>query len=228
MMDGSGMEDALKHSLVEQFRCYLEGIGEMPQPREAAGSEADLFTLFVELAALRTEVRTESRLVKEALDQFRDVFQIAQSSQGALEQELQSARERERAQERALLQPLLLDLLDLRDRLAAGLQTAPVPRPRWQAPWRRMRPPQNEPWQEGLNMTLRRLDRILQDRRVTPIDMLGRRFDPRLGRVVATRHVPGTDAGIVLEEVRAGFLWEDLPLRLAEVVVNKPDAGERL
>lgn len=218
------MEDALKDSLVEQFRSYLDGIGETPPPSEAAGSEADLFTLFVELAALRTEVRTESRLVKDTLDQFRNVFQIVQSSQGALEQELQSARERARAQERALL----LDLLDLRDRLAAGLQPARVLRPRWQVPWRRARTPQIEPWQEGLHMTLRRLDRILQDRRVTPIDMLGRRFDPRLGRVVATRHGPGTDAGIVLEEVRAGFLWDDLPLRPAEVVVSKPDTGEKL
>lgn len=222
------MEDALKDSLVEQFRCYLEGIGETPPPSEAAGSEADLFTLFVELAALHTEVRSESRQVKDALDQFRNVFQIVQSSQGALERELQSARERERTQERALLQPLLLDLLDLRDRLAAGLQSVPVPRPRWQAPWRRIRAPQIEPWQEGLHMTLRRLDRILHDRRVTPIEMLGRRFDPRLGRVVATRLAPGTNAGIVLEEVRTGFLWEDLPLRPAEVVVSKPDAGERL
>ena len=213
------MEDALKDSLVEQFRCYLA------PPSEAAGSEADLFTLFVELAALRTEVRGESRLVKDALDQFRNVFQIVQSSQGALERELQSARERERTQERALLQPLLLDLLDLRDRLAAGLQPTPVPRPRWQVPWRRTRAPQIEPWQEGLHMTLRR---ILHARRVTPIEMLGRRFDPRLGRVVATRLAPGTDAGIVLEEVRTGFLWEDLPLRPAEVVVSKPGAGERL
>ena len=218
------MEDALKDSLVEQFRSYLDGVGETPSPSEAAGSEADLFTLFVELAALRTEVRTESRLVKDTLDQFRNVFQIVQSSQGALEQELQSARERERAQERALL----LDLLDLRDHLAAGLQPAPVLRPRWQAPWRRARTPQIEPWQEGLHMTLRRLDRILHDRRVTPIEMLGRRFDPHLGRVMATRRAPGTDAGIVLEEVRTGFLWDDLPLRPAEVVVSKPDAGEKL
>ena len=75
-------------------------------------------------------------------------------------------------------------------------------------------------------MTLRRLEQMLHDRRVTPIDMLGRRFDPRLGRVVATRPSPGIDAGIVLEDVRTGFLWEDQPLRLAEVIVSKPVTGE--
>jgi len=75
-------------------------------------------------------------------------------------------------------------------------------------------------------MTLRRLDQLLHDRRVTPIDIVGRRFDPRLGRVVATRPAAGIDAGIVLEDVRAGFLWDDQPLRLAEVIVCKPVTGE--
>jgi molecular chaperone GrpE len=219
------MEEALKDSLVEQFRSYLDGIEE-PPPTPTAGSEADLFTLFVELAALRTEVRTESRLVKEALDQFRDVFQTLQSSQRTVEQELQHARERERDQERALLRPLLLELLDLRDRLVAGLQPTLVPRRRWHALWRRTPSLEAEPWQEGQRMTLRRLEQMLHDRRVTPIDMLGRRFDPRLGRVVATRSSAGIDAGIVLEDVRTGFLWEDQPLRLAEVIVSKPVTGE--
>lgn len=218
------MEEALKDSLVAQFRSYLDGIGELPSAA-AGGSEADLFTLFVEVAALRTEVRTESRLVKDALDQFRDVFQTVQSSQSALEQELQRAREREREQGRALLRPLLLDLLDLRDRLNAALPAAPVVRRRWYAPWRRMLSPSAEPWLEGQRMTLHRLDRMLQDRRVTPIEMLGRRFDARLGRVVATRPAAGVEAGIVLEDVRTGFLWEDQPLRLAEVVVSKPAGG---
>jgi molecular chaperone GrpE len=219
------MEDALKDSLVEQFRNYLDGIGEQP-PIPAAGSEADLFTLFVELAALRTEVRTESRLVKEALDQVRDVFQALESSQRTMERELQHGREREREQGRALLRPLLLDLLDLRDRLIAGLPPTPVPRRRWHALWRRTFPAQAEPWREGQRMTLRRLEQMLHDRRVTPIEMLGRRFDPRLGRVVATRPAAGVDAGIVLEDVRTGFLWEDQPLRLAEVIVSKPVTGE--
>ena len=219
------MEEALKDSLVEQFRRYLDGIEEEP-PAPQAGSEADLFTLFVELAALRTEVRTESRLVKEALDQFRDVFQTLQSSQRTVEQELQHARERERDHGRALLRPLLLELLDLRDRLVAGLQPATAPRRPWHVLWRRTPPPKTEPWQEGQRMTLRRLDQLLHDRRVTPIDIVGRRFDPRFGRVVATRPTGGIDAGIVLEDVRAGFLWEDQPLRLAEVIVCKPVTGE--
>jgi hypothetical protein len=60
MTEGAGVEDVAKDNLLEQFRRYLDGIEEMP-PAPTAGSEADLFTLSVEMAALRNEVRTESR-----------------------------------------------------------------------------------------------------------------------------------------------------------------------
>jgi molecular chaperone GrpE len=230
MTEATGLDEARKTNLIERFRRYLDDMDETPPPEPmaeeaAAGEAADLYTVFVELAALRNEVGRESRLMKDAFDQFRDVFQTVQSSQAALEQELQRAREREREQERVLLRPLLLDLLDLRDRLAAGLQNPPPPRAPWYGRWRRAEP-QQEAWQEGLQMTLRRLDRLLHARRVTPIEMLGRRFDPRLGRVIATRDEAGVEAGIVLEQVRAGFLWEDALLRSAEVIVNKPASGD--
>ena len=101
------------------------------------GAEADLFTVFVELAAVRNEVRTESRLVKEALDQFRGVFATLQSSHATLEQELKRVQGEARERGRALLRPLLLELLDLRDRLAAGLQQPTAPPPsRWFDRWR--------------------------------------------------------------------------------------------
>lgn len=226
----TGLDEALKARLIEQFSRYLDGAGDVPKPEPGAGEASDLYTVFVEMAALRNETRAGSRLVKEAFDQFREVFQTLQSGQSTLEQELQRARDREREQEKTLLRPLLLDLLDLRDRLAAGLRPAcPPPVPwygRWRRPaaqpepWRRA-----EPWQEGLRMTLRRLDQLLHDRRVTPIEMLGRRFDPRVGRVVATRDEAGVEAGVVVEEVRAGFLWGDAVLRSAEVIVNKPASG---
>jgi len=220
------VEDAIKDRLLEQFRRYLDGIGEVPLPAPGTGSEADLFAVSVEMAALRNEVRTESRLVKDALEQVRGVFQTVQSSQDTLQQEVQRACERERAQGQTLVRPLLLDMLDLRDRLAAGLQPSPQPRARWFERWRGKRAPQPEPWQEGSRMTLRRLDQMLLERRVVAVELLGQRFDPRLGRVVATRDAAGVDAGIVLVVVRAGFLWEETLLRPAEVIVSKPDAGD--
>ena len=54
--------------------------------------------------------------------------------------------------------------------------------------------------------------------------MVGRRFDPRMGRVVGTAQDVSIGAGIVVEEVTAGFMWDEELLRAAEVIVNKIDA----
>jgi molecular chaperone GrpE len=218
------VDAAVKENLLDQFRCYLDSIEEAPEEPEDAGAEVDLFSVFVELAAVRNEVRTESRLVKEALDQFRGVFATLQSSHATLEQELKRVQGEARERGRALLRPLLLELLDLRDRLAAGLQQPTAPPERWFDRWLGRRPAEPESWREGLGITLRRLDRILAERRVARIEMVGRRFDPRMGRVVGTAQDVSIGAGIVVEEVTAGFMWDEELLRAAEVIVNKIDA----
>jgi molecular chaperone GrpE len=214
------VDAAAKEALLDQFRRYLDSVDDAPEPPETVGAEADLFSVFVELAALRNEVRTESRLVKDALDQFRGVFGTLQSSHAALEQALKRAQAEARDHGRALLRPLLLELLELRDRLAAGLQPPPA---RWLDRWRRR--PKPEGWQEGLGITLRRLDRVLGEQRVSPIEVIGRRFDPRLSRVIGTTRNTARDAGTVVEVVRCGFLWDEELLRAAEVIVNTSDAA---
>jgi molecular chaperone GrpE len=75
-------------------------------------------------------------------------------------------------------------------------------------------------------MTLRRLDQMLQDRRVVATQLVGQPFDPRQARVVATTADRSVAEGTVLEEVRTGFLWDDQVLRTAEVIVSKGGAGK--
>ncbi len=72
-------------------------------------------------------------------------------------------------------------------------------------------------------MTLRRVDRLLADQRVSAIETVGRPLDPRYAAAVATVEDPAAADGIVLEEVRPGFLWQDELLRPAEVIVAKRD-----
>lgn len=220
------LRDDLKETLIDRFRHYLDSVdldgddeGAIHPEEDREGG--DLFTLFVELAGLRNEVRTESRLVKEALDQFRGVFDTLQSSHAAMAQELQRSERAERERGRDLLRPLLLDILDIRDRLAAAVKNRPVRGERWYDGFRRKRQSEPDGSREGTSMTLRRLDQMLLSRRVMPIDMMGRPFDPKLGRVVATVEDPAMGNGIVVEEMRQGFLWEEELLRPAEVVVNK-------
>jgi len=221
------VDDSIKQALLSRFQAYLDTAEtETPAPR---AETADLYSLFVELAGLRSEVRTESRLVKEALDQFRGVFDMLQASQANLQQELDRARSAARDQADSALRPLLLDIIDLRDRLLAALKLAGTARPGWVGCLLRRPASGGAAWQEGLRMTVRRLDQVLLDRRVVPMQMAGLPFDPRRARAVATSVDSSAADGTVIEEVRTGFLWDDQVLRTADVIVNKnaSEQGER-
>jgi molecular chaperone GrpE len=220
------MDETIREKLLGRFAAYLDSVdhdetGEAPAVAEGS-EEADLFSVFVELAGLRNEVRTESRLVKEALDRFRGVFDTLQSSHETLEQELKRARTEAHDRERTLLKPLLLDIIDVRDRLAAGLKLAVAHPPRW---YERIRPKVKHEaemaWREGVRMTLRRIDRLLAERSIIAIETVGRPFDPRLAAAMSTVEDPAATDGIVVEEVRPGFLWQGELLRSAEVIVAR-------
>ena len=220
------MDDSIKQALIDRFRGYLDMVEDGEEPPDDPGETADLFSVLVEMAALRSEVRTESRLVKDALEQFRGVFDSLQASQATLQRELDRARTETRDQAQSALRPLLLDVIDLRDRLVAALTLSAVARPRWHDRlWRRDRSGVAA-WQEGLRMTLRRFDQVLLDRRVVATQLAGLPFDPRLARAIGTAADSSVAEGTVIKEVRAGFLWDDQVLRTAEVIVSKGDAGK--
>jgi molecular chaperone GrpE len=220
------LDDSIKQALIDRFRDYLDMVEDGEEPPDDPGETADLFSVLVEMAALRSEVRTESRLVKEALEQFRGVFDSLQASQATLQRELDRARTETRDQAQSALRPLLLDVIDLRDRLVAALTLSAAARPRWRDRlWRGDRSGVAA-WQEGLRMTLRRLDQVLLDRRVVATQLAGLPFDPRLARAIGTAADSAVAEGTVVEEVRAGFLWDDQVLRTAEVIVSKGDAGK--
>jgi molecular chaperone GrpE len=216
-----------RETLLSRFAAYLDGLDHDEAPPALATPEApaeatDLFSVFVELAALRNEVRTESRLVKEALDRFRAVFDTLQASHGMLEQELKRARAAVDDRERTLLKPLLLDIIDVRDRLAAGLKPTVAPPRRWyDRIFPKPKAEAEEVWREGTRITFRRLDRLLADQRIVAIETVGRPFDPRVAAAVATVENPEAADGIVVDEGRPGFLWRGELLRPAEVIVAR-------
>jgi molecular chaperone GrpE len=218
------VDEHIKQALLSRFSAYLDSAADQPEPPDDPGEATDLYSLFIEMAGLRSEVRTESRLVKEALDQFRGVFDLLRTSQATLQQELDRVRAETRAQAHAALRPLLLDVIDLRDRLVAALKFVATGRPHWSDRLLRRNALGGAAWQEGLRMTVRRLDQVLLDRGVVATHLVGQPFDPRRARVIATAPDSSVAEGTVIEEVRTGFLWEDQVLRTAEVIVSKGGA----
>jgi len=217
------VDNSIKEALLSQFSAWLDAASE-GAALEVGAPETDLYSLLVEMAGLRAEVRTESRLVKEALDQFRGVFETLQTSHDTVRQELERTRGDARDQAKAAVRPLLLDLIDLRDRLLAALKLSGTARTGWLDRLFRRNASGAEAWQEGLRLTLRRLDQALLDRRVVALRLAGQPFDPRQARAVATRADTAAPDGTVLEELNIGFLWDDQVLRAAEVIVSKSRA----
>jgi molecular chaperone GrpE len=220
------VDDSTKEALLSQFSAWLDTAGNGPEPADEPTPTTDLYSLFVEMAGLRSEVRTESRLVKEALDQFRGVFEALRTSQATARQELERTRAEARDQAHAAVRPLLLDVIDVRDRLLAALKFSGPPPTGWLDRLTRRRAISrdasgSEAWREGLRMTLSRLDQVLLDRRVIAQRLEGQPFDPWIARIVATSADSAAPDGTVIEEVRAGFLWDDQVLRTAEVIVSK-------
>jgi molecular chaperone GrpE len=85
-------------------------------------------------------------------------------------------------------------------------------------------------WIDGIFLIYRKLDMLLQNNGVKPIDALGKPFDPQYHEAV--QHIDGED-GKVIAEVQRGYMISDRVLRPAMVVVGKgtdaetqePDAG---
>lgn len=215
------MDAAARERLLARFSAYLETVE--AEPSETAVDSPDLYTLLAELSALKGEVKIESRQVKAALDQFGALFDTLRADNARLADDLARQREREVLQRRDAERDLLLDLLDLRDRLQAGHEQARRYRPGWLA--RRGGAARFVgDLAQGMALTLRRLDEVLSRRGVRPVECLGQPFDPQTMHASGTRHDPGREPGRVLEELRQGFLQQGRLLRAAEVIVNKGDA----
>jgi molecular chaperone GrpE len=211
-----------QQALLARLASYLEQQDQADTAAPTAGvAEApDLFTLLSELAALRNEVKIESRQVKAALDQFGELFDLLRDAHRRLQDDLDRQRERAAAERRAAEQELLLELLDLRDRLQAGQDQAARYRPGWLA--RRGGADRFvAAMADGMSMNLDRLDALLAGRGVTLVEALGQAFDPHSMQAVDTARETDQPDGRVVAVARAGFRRDGRVLRPAEVIVNQ-------
>ncbi len=217
------MDVEQKERLIEEFRACLDG---WESDDDAAGMQAgeppvDLALLFAELSVLRNEVRTEARQFKTALDEMRALTGLLGEQNQRLARDLERARETEGQAQRQTERRLLLDMLEVRDRLAAAVGLFSSYRPGLLA---RLAPKEARLAQglgDGIALTLRRLDDVLVERRVRAIEAIGGRLDPNTMRVVGIESVAQRNPGEVLSEARRGYMRDDELLRLAEVIVNK-------
>lgn len=215
------MDETTKDELIARFRFFLDSGPELEDDIEKKDS-IDLFRLFSELTALKSEVKIESRQVKTAIDEFKNILQILETTNRQLNDRLAEEKVRQSRAADEALRPLLLDLLDIYDRFFAGLAAFKRSGPssfffkfcrREQASFAAVC--------QGQDMTMQRIDDMLTSYGVRPVDALYAPFDPGSMRAVGVAWRSDQTEGVVIEEVRKGFMLGETVLRPAEVKVNR-------
>jgi molecular chaperone GrpE len=119
-----------------------------------------------------------------------------------------AARDREEAVGRAE-EGILLELIGVLDDLERALAS--------------LAPEQAaEPWVQGVSLTARRMLEVLARWDVTPIEAVGRPFDPTVHEALLEVDPPeGTKPGTVVQVALTGYRRGDRALRAARVVVAK-------
>ena len=210
--------------LVQRFENYLE---KASQCQDKPAEKIDLFSFYSEIIALKNEVKIESRLIKQGLDDFKETAGSLQQGTAGLYSLLQESNKEHCSNvDISALQPVLLGLIDLYDRIQASLQTLAADRPagllsRLGFGRRSSYGKVVRSMREGQKMILERILDLLADCNVHSIKALGRRFDPQIMRAVGTDTLPEVEDGMVSAELRTGFTWNEEVLRPADVRVNR-------
>ena len=207
-----------KERLIEEFRACLETCEDND---EDGGDPVDLHTLLTEMAALKNEIRLESRQFKSMLDEMRNLGDALREQNERLNRDLDLAREQVASGKQKSERGVLLDMIDLRDRLQAGVDARTSHKPSFFA---RLVPGETrfaDSLGQGLSLTLQRVDDALTNYRVRPLEVVGKLLDPNLMRAVGIEVVPDKPDGVVVREARRGYFHGGELLRAAEVIVNK-------
>lgn len=199
--------------ILARFRTHLNSIADAPEDPGTA-PPFDLSTVVAQFTALRHDVNLQTKATRQAIETV-----TAPATSGTPTETM----------------PLLKAFMDIAEQLRtahqqvektiAGLQTVPVPpvgffaRLFGKAPATPVADPRLGSLADGYAMSLRRIDATLPQFGLEPIPCLGETFDPELMEVLEL--VPGTGKpkGLVVEEVRRGYLRGTGVIRFAQVKV---------
>ncbi len=209
-----------ENDLLKEFENYLK---QSDLESLSLGEQPDLSTVLAEISGLKSEVKAESRQFKKTLDSFDSTLTRLRDDNQILSEQLAESKQRLETEQHELMKTMLLEMLELYDRLNAGLGMLKKYRPT-RTLFKSSRKKDIRlirRFREGQEMTVRRLEQLLWQYKVKPVECVGNAFDPKKMHAVATAFDSDQEHGTVLEELRKGFLFKDKVLRLAEVKVNK-------
>lgn len=201
-----------------QFEEWLDEIEEIPEPEAYGSPDADDFSVFAEICALRAENRKGNRKAAEVFSQFGETLARFHSEFSRLKEQLAPLKEAGLPRSHCLQ---LAELLDRVRRLAAAMYKPPGPsfggldkffiKP-WTSAWDGNR--------LAVDILLGHLERLLVSAGLERISTTGKTLDPNT-MVAVSSESSELPAYTVLEEIQPGYLWQNNVLRPAEVRISK-------
>ena len=179
-----------------------------PGPKTRAEERAEAITTpsRSELLEQLQEAERALALAREQADNNLSNWQRAAADFSNYKRRVEEEREATSQFANAILLARLLSVLDDFDR---ALDTVP--------------PDTHEAWVEGIRLVERKLRGLLESEGVTPIEAVGRPFDPNLHEAVVHEDTTAPPDNTVIDEVQRGYLLRDRVLRPALVrVANNP------
>jgi molecular chaperone GrpE len=232
-----------REEISRRFEAWLDSVLEAEEPPQgiaaellsaltvAAGAstdgQCDLYSMWAAVTALTQEVKLQGRTFKQLSETLAPVADLAP----------QLPEAQRKAQEQARREMLDV-LLDLRDRLARGLEAARASQAKMQesqrSTWTARLLARHESFgyasdalaalEAGYQISLDRLDDVLAQFDVREITCRGQPFDPRSMQVVDVEETTEAVEGTVVEVYRVGYEWQGVVHRPAQVKVARSPA----
>lgn len=250
-------ETAVNHAAVDReailhrFEAWLDEVLRREEPPEGISAEllaaleseeaqvpeaaSDLYSMQAAITALTQEVKLQSRSYKQLNETLLPVAELGPKVDAAIGGYSDVVAELRSDAESVARGEILDALLDLRDRLARGLNSfqSAASKERSRRPWLanlfsrgRGRDDPAAALEKGYTLTLDRLDGILETFHVSEIECAGQVFDPASMSAVDTEETGRVPEGTVLEVYRAGYEWNGEVYRIAQVkVARAPRTG---
>lgn len=177
---------------------------EVPPPDSEAVAQAEA------VEADTTQLEAALREAGEQVANYKDTMLRMQAEMENLRKRM--ARDLDRSRKLAL-EAIISDLLPVRDSLERGLEAAGDAG-------------SLEALREGKALTMKMLNKIMQDHGVEELDPRGEAFNPELHEAVSMLPSAEVEQGRVLDVVQKGYRLHDRLIRPARVVVSRGPEGD--
>ena len=182
--------------------CILDGEASMGEEQKEPQKDAE------QVEALKDALDAEKKRSEEYLARLKYAQADIENLKKRYERQMEEVK-------KYCTEPLIIELLDVVDELELAVKSGRSSN-------------SAEAVVQGVEMTLKKLKKVLEDQGVSPIESVGKPFDPSKHNAVAKTEKEGEEGCTIAEEVRKGYTMREKVIRPSVVkVVVKPSKSQK-